>query len=265
MPKYLTDIEIEQITKEAQSNPEYLDDRIVRFGKNHDSVIRVSQIHNLILIEGNENTGFQHIHEKHDYYQSKVHWKKGQLGTGSKFASSTIGSLDYLKIADKIYDVNNLVKEDKTNNDYELYKATLDINGIKCTYRLLLYRGTKIIHNLFPEEDATKWLRPDKFNFIRVVSEGTVDYKNSTKFFSIVYRDKKGIVFKVSIVRKYALQIELIEITDVLKNITFFKDEAPLFDSFDVPCAFEIMMYEQSDLSKWELKILNHLTNSVGC
>lgn len=263
MPKYLTDIEIEQIKSEAHSNPEYRDDRILRFGKHHNSVLKVSQIHNLILIQGNENTGYQHIHRKHDYYQSKVHWKKGQLGTGSKFASSTIGFWDYLKIADKIYDVNNLVIEDKVNNDYELYKATLDVNGIEYTFRLLLYKGTKIIHNLFPEQDVTEWIRPDKFNFIRFVSEGTVDYKNSTKSFSILYQNKKKIVFKVSIVKKYALRKELIEITDVLKSITFFKDEAPLFSSFDVPCAFEIMVYQQMDLSKWELKILEYLANSL--
>jgi len=47
------------------------------------------------------------------------------------------------------------------------------------------------------------------------------------------------------------------------KNIAFFKEEVPLFDSFKVPLPFEIMAYEQTDLSQWELQILEYLANSV--
>lgn len=262
MAKYLTELEIKQIITDAEINPEFSDDRILHFGKNYHSVIKVSRIKQLILIEGNQNTGFKHINNRHDYFQSRSNWEKGKLGSGSKFASHTLGYWDYLKIADEIYDSNNYVKEERFDNDYELYKKALNINEVECPYRLLLYKGTKIIHNLFPEENVSIWKRPNGFNFIRIVSNVAIDYMNSIKRVSINYRSKTEVVYKISIVKNYYLKTEFIEIIDLIKNVVISEIQNPIPEDFN-HSVLDIVMYDDADLIIWEQKILDYKNELV--
>ena len=181
---YLTQIEISNITNDANSNPEYLDDRILHMGKHYYSIIKVSKKHQVILIEGNHKTGFQHINKRHCYYESRYYWKGNKLGSGSKFSSKTLG----------IWDENK-------KTDYDLYKSKLKIDNVECFYKLVMYKGTKIIHTLYPEEHVSIWKRPSNFNFIRHVSNLQINYANCLKCISINYRDKTQVVYSINITK----------------------------------------------------------------
>ena len=253
---YLTEFQISNIIKDA-NNPEYLNDKIMHIGRHYYSIIKVSKIHNLILVEGNDKTGFQHINKRHCYYQSRYYWdQRGKLGSGSKFSSKTFGYWDYLKIADDIYDPKNLIVENKETN-YDLYKAKLRIDSVECFYRLLLYKKTKIIHNLYPEADVSIWKRPSNFNFIRHVSNLQVDYANCLKYININYRDKTQVVYSINITKDYHSKKEVITITDSIKQVIVYKVEYPLISEFNFS-TFEVIMYDEADLEIFEQEILNY-------
>lgn len=256
MFKYLTDEEINKIIAEAESNKDFMEDNIVHFGRFYYSVIKVSKVHALILIEGNENTGFRHINQRHDYFHSRSNWKSGKLGSGSKFSSSTLGYFDYLRIADKIYETKIIIEKDRKNNDYEKYEAGLEIGQKYSVYRLLVYKGTRIIHNLFPLEDVSVWKRPKNFNLIRGTSK-SIDYKNALQQFTISYKNKKEIIYNINITKNFFLKIEFIEIVDIMNDKVFFKQERILEQSFSYQ-VFMVMNYFDSDLTFWEQEILNY-------
>jgi hypothetical protein len=167
-----------------------------------------------------------------------------------------VGYWNYLDIADKIFDIKNLVIEDRKNNEYELYKTVLSINQSDSSYKLVLYKGTKIIHTLYPEIDITIWKRPDKFNFIRTVSEFKIDYKNLIKSYVIAYRDKKRIAFEMIIIKNYSNQMESIEIIDKINSKSFCKYSWTINEPLTYS-PFDVLLYDHADLSTWEQKILD--------
>ena len=258
---HLSKAEIHSIITEAEVNPEYQDDKILHIGKRPCSIIKVSKINKLILIEGNYKTGFQHISKRHDYFSSRFYWKGNKLGNGKKFWSRTAGSKAYLEIADKIYNINNLIENDIKDNGYDVYKTKLIINDIESFYRLVLYLGTKIIHTIYPEKDISIWKKPINFNFIRHVSNTSIDYANSLKYVTIDYKNKKEAVYSIRITKDFMRKIEILEILDLKKGIEIYKEQNPYLLAFNF-FPMELIIYEDADLIFWEQKILdyhNHL------
>ena len=67
--------------------------------------MNVSAIHGLILIHGDEDTGFEHIRLRHEIYSPKTYWKVGEndslkLDYPSKFSPKSIPIFDYVLLAD---------------------------------------------------------------------------------------------------------------------------------------------------------------------
>lgn len=250
----LTESDIERINQAVESNPDYLETNIILGGQYHYDVVRVSQIHKLILIEGNQYTGLKHIKERHDYYHSRTTWDKGKLGNGSKFSRTTNPHSDYVKIADIIIETGERIYEDN-DRGYERYDALLNIDDKECFYKLLLHKGTKIIHALYPIENVSVWVRPNKFNFMRYVGlEG--DIINNIKTVIIDYRNKKGeSVYKIFFKKQYLKRIESIEIKDIKVNNVFWTDNIPLRGSYNFS-PIDTMIYGDEDLRVYENKIL---------
>ncbi|MDB5198914.1 MAG: hypothetical protein JWO92_877 [Chitinophagaceae bacterium] len=259
---HLSKKEISSIIKEAETNLEYQNDKILHIGKAHSSIIKVSKIHKLILIEGNDKTGFQHINKRHDYFQSRFDWKGNKLGTGSKFWSRTFGYWDYLKIADEIYTTKNMV-QDNEQNAYNLYRAKLKINDVECFYRLVVYNGTKIIHTIYPEENISIWKKSINFNFIRQISNTSIDYANCLKNVTMTYSNKKEIVYSIRIIKDFNRKIEVIEIFDIKKGIQIYKEQNPYLLAFSF-FPIELLMYEDADLIIWEQRILDYHNNNLN-
>ena len=142
----------------------------------------------LILIYGNEHFGFEHINNRHSNSPKKTNWQtidkaplditnrlSPKLDSPSRFSNQTIPFEHYTKIADEIFDKQNLNSaKNKKPNILDLYIGKTDKNATNelKEYRLLVYKKSKIIHTLFPTDSKTKNKRKGQFNFERMSPKG---------------------------------------------------------------------------------------------
>jgi hypothetical protein len=155
--RLLTTEEINLIIKES-SDSKYQIDNLFHLSGIHTTIQRVSKKTGLILIKGNDATGFDHIMVRHSPTSKSGHWIKGEkikLDDPSRFSLSTIPIFDYLAIADDVYKSENIVS-DKRNKEPETFDLFIgkytDRKGRSMDYKLLLYKGTPIIHNIIPHK-----------------------------------------------------------------------------------------------------------------
>lgn len=153
--RYLTSELIQYLNKKA-SDPIWGMGVLAAFRKNWYSIIAVSP-RNLIHFYGNEDTGWEHIQSRHSYYSEKMYFGKGATGDPSKFTSKSIPIYDFVNVADDIY-MQGVVDE-KEHPDAMLFVKYVgqstrytDSTGVPKDFVLILYRGTKIVHSLFPKK-----------------------------------------------------------------------------------------------------------------
>jgi hypothetical protein len=160
------------------------------------NVINLSQHNGLILTAGNEATGFEHIHSRHDFFSMKPYWRiengKEHLTNPSRFSFKSVPIFDYIEIADQLY--NDSCRSDnecKNPQHFEMYRGLVNYVNEQHEFDLLLYRNTKIIHGLYPRKSVTERKKPSKFHFFRGnvdssydvaanVVQITIPYLNST-------------------------------------------------------------------------------------
>ena len=151
----LTHEDIENIEKESGYNAvfqHYGLRRLIDSKMNWKEVVTVSD-KGLILIKGNCETGYQHIKERHDFWSIKSYSDGKKFEAQSKFPKY-IYPIDFIKIADAIYSLENLVikNEHPDADKYEKYKGQYQFDGENFEdVNLILYKNTKIIHSLFPQ------------------------------------------------------------------------------------------------------------------
>jgi hypothetical protein len=175
MNRILNSNEIKSLLQKAQ-DPVYKLQGVICFSsKNHPlDIIKISP-KGLIFIEGNDQTGFKHISERHNYYSGRIDWidfkdsnggiieKRGKhreviknLDNPSRFSPNSIPIFDYVKIADDIFCAENYCLE--KNKEKELFDLFIgyskSINNVK--YRLITYKDSKIVHTLFPDDNKSK-------------------------------------------------------------------------------------------------------------
>jgi hypothetical protein len=105
---YLTPAEIASIQGKASRSQMLRMENIISIGGKLTDIINLSAHHGLILIYGNEETGFEHIRMRHELYSGQTYWKTSEDGTTkldypSKFAPHSIPIIDYIAIADALY------------------------------------------------------------------------------------------------------------------------------------------------------------------
>ncbi len=125
--------------------------------------MRISQSKQLILFNGNEHTGYQHIYKRHNPIMKGATWSEsGSIHESTKFSFAHTPILYYLIVGEAIYCQANLNKVRNTRPDrFDLYIGSYtDPQNITNTYRLLLYKDTKIIHNVFPEHKVYHKFKP---------------------------------------------------------------------------------------------------------
>jgi hypothetical protein len=198
MSDFLTSDEINIITQESK-NPIYKDSSILTIGRKKTDIVRISPIHNLIFINGNEKTGLTHINQRHLQFQEVPKWKKQKDQNGlegfildkpSFFHSSIIPIFDYPKIADAIFDKKNInTKDNRTPAYVDLYSGDYyPKNYDPAPYRLLLYKGTKIVHNLYP---ITNQFSPIRIlNYKRGQTRAELHIQSCTAIIEIPYYDQ---------------------------------------------------------------------------
>lgn len=259
MENILSKKEIEFITEDSK-HERYQDPTIIHpsFVKTH--IMRISHTQGLILFYGNEKTGFVHIQERHSLTSIKPFWDEvKKLQNPSKFNNSIVPIFDYLKIAEGIYKVENLNTERNNNCEIvDLYIGKITLYGIEQTYKLILYKNTKIVHTLYPTSSKFNLKRKtNKFSRANIsishdILENTktilVPYKNidsevnyQIKFIcdlttnhqkTIIYKFKEGIV-----INKMILQSEKV-------NSNF--------------STMELLSYQYKNFSKYE-KVFENL------
>jgi len=137
---------LNQVDKEKFSN-----DKIIHLGQKKTSIVIHSKNSGLILIHGNEDTGLEHIFNRHSLVSRMHKWNnKGKMDNPSKFRIEN-APIDYLKIANKIFQPKNKnIKNNQRPDQFDLYIGDyLHFDSTKAEYTLLTYKNTSIIHTFF--------------------------------------------------------------------------------------------------------------------
>lgn len=270
----LTTEEIELVCKEG-ANPILRLPYILNTGSAHTSIYKVTTKNALIFIKGNEHTGFEHILNRHNYFTLKNFWKEGpkmesdnktRLDNPSKFNRTSIPIKDYIDIADSIFDDANLnVAKNNRPDVFDIYDGDFEHNEGKIVkYRLVVYKGTRIVHSLFP---TTKAFTRDKvINYAKGAVTASINNEPFILFKIPYHNDKNRIVFCI-LIRKYLKEKKeecFIEAYDETEQIiiTHRVGERPYnsddFDSIDK----EILQWQFRDLTKEE-KIIKQIENQI--
>jgi hypothetical protein len=270
----LTKEEIELVCKTG-SNPILRHPDVINFGNAHTTIYKVTTNNALIFIKGNKHTGFEHIHERHDFFSFKHFWKvepnmksdnKIRLDNPSKFSSKSIPILDYTKIADEVFKPANLnVAGNKRPEVFDVYDGVfLYRDEQKINYRLVLYKGTRIVHSLFPTDKIFN--REKVINYAKGSVTATIG-NEPYLLIKIPYHDhKQRVAFRI-LIRKYLKQKKeecFIEALDENGNniLTHRVGERP-YDTFDFTnIDRELWHWQLRDLTKEE-KIIKQLDKKL--
>jgi hypothetical protein len=148
--RLLTVDEIREILIES-NDPKYKVKNLLHLGGLPKSIQRISQSSGLILIKGNDDTGFDHIMVRH-HPMSKGTQK---LDDPSQFSLSTVPIYDLLHISDSVFKSENKILDhrNKRQDMFDLFIGPhTDKHGRTMDYKLFLYKDTPIIHNLIPNK-----------------------------------------------------------------------------------------------------------------
>ncbi|MBP6825014.1 MAG: hypothetical protein KA165_00505 [Saprospiraceae bacterium] len=223
MKGILSEGHIKKIEEEAQ-NPVYKMQGALTFSfasKNPLSIHRVTP-KGLIFIVGTEDTGFTHINQRHSIHSSKTFWAnfyddKGEeivkndilgraklsLDNPSNFHPHSIPIVDYVLIADQVFNSDNLKNEKNKHKDlFDVYEGmAVGLNKEEMRYRLILYKDSTIVHTLIPL--SKKFNRQEKIvaHFARRHPTMTHDTKDNRFQIDIEYTDEYGTVRYIFIIR----------------------------------------------------------------
>lgn len=262
-----------EITKEAEK-PIYKEQNLLLIGRKPTDIVRVSVKKGLILIHGNEHTGLQHINLRHNQFQGSPTWKKKSKGglkeyildNPSRFSISTIPFYDYIRIAEELFKEENKNIENNTNKKYcDLYEGDVTLNHIeKSRYRLVLYKDTRIIHNLYPVEG--KFTKKKIINYYKGSVSMTEYCASCLMIIKVPYLNHKNIVVYRAVFRidDYRKTDRLyIEINSKEGNpfISKYVGERPL--TFDIKSPRFMMGFQFTDLSAVE-EIILEIDNKIN-
>jgi hypothetical protein len=153
----------------------------------------------IIFIYGNEHLGVIHINDRHGYFSNRSDWAKDRLSgrifpdNPSKFPKNSLPIDDYRKIADDIYVPSNKVQCD--NEAFDMYTGISDqIEGQEMAFNMLLYRGTKIVHTVYPKQKKYNRIKKTSLNLIRRALTVTTTPLEEVLIASLPYTDIKDII-----------------------------------------------------------------------
>lgn len=192
--RILTVDEINEVLIEAR-NPKYEIQNLLHLGRTITSILRISKNKKLILIRGNSETGFDHILERHHPTSKTGFWKhETNLENPSKFSLRIIPIYDFLHVAESIFEEQNLINDER-NKRQDLFNLYIgqhtDSQNKLADYKLLLYKGTRVIHSLFP---IKRTFNRKKVINLRQGNTSSISYdREGINMFYIPYFDEKNI------------------------------------------------------------------------
>lgn len=144
MEDLLTESEIDEILRDLKKE-EYLNDKILHLGRNKTSIILHSNESGLILVRGNEDTGYEHIFNRHSLF-SRIPFKDDPSKIRLEMAL-----IKWLTVLSKIFKRENFNPEkNQFPEKYDLYQGEYEhFDNKKIKYRLITYKNTGIIHTFY--------------------------------------------------------------------------------------------------------------------
>jgi hypothetical protein len=86
---------------------EYLNTHVISGEATETSIITITALRQLIFTEGNEDTGYGHLRDRHSLYSVKNYWVGQKLDDPSKFHPKMMPIVDFIKIAEAVFDPEN--------------------------------------------------------------------------------------------------------------------------------------------------------------
>lgn len=169
----LSEEEIKAILEESK-DPRYSAKLTSFLTLKKTDIFRLSRETGLILIQGNEHTGLEHIKLRHSKISNKAYWKEGnKLENQSKFRLR-LSPFEYIYVASKIFKLEN--KNDEKNrrpDTFDLYIGEFTHkDGVQSEYTLLTYKNTGIIHTFFNSNNRKPFNKKKRLDLRRGWSYG---------------------------------------------------------------------------------------------
>lgn len=223
MKGILTKEQIAFIEKEAQ-NSIYRTPGVISFAvgaKSPFAIIRITP-KGLIFIKGTDDTGFEHINQRHSPSSENIYWvnftdnkgnivdkkdilgrKKFRLDNPSSFHPYSIPILSYLSIADQVFSSENVnIEKNKRKDLFDVYDGIVSgLDGKQLEYRLLTYKDSKIVHTLIPLTKEFNKQEKLIVNFARQNPRLIIPINHDDCQIEIPYIDEYQIVRYVIIIR----------------------------------------------------------------
>ncbi len=228
------------------------------------SIITISKERHLIFTEGNEDTGFRHLSDRHSYFSRRHYWRlddqnEYKLDKPSKFYPGFMPMIDYVNIADEICRLEN--KNTTVNHKTNLFDK---YTGEYChekfgseKYHVLTYKDTMIVHTLFP--DKKKHNPKFKCLFARGPVSETLKYPEGINDLFVPFLDHTdSIRFSITIRRYYGQLMEHLIISEhddtgeVLKQYLIGEREHAVFKRFERE---DMHNLQHADISEFEQMI----------
>ncbi|MEQ6169103.1 hypothetical protein AAOE16_18030 [Ekhidna sp. MALMAid0563] len=190
----LTPSEIKEIQEEAKK-PKYAQTNLVHLGKDKTSIFRISPTTGLILINGNEWTGREHIDIRHSPSSRMPYWDENdKLENQSKFHLG-LPPIAYLSVADQVYKTENFNKEkNKRPEVFDLFIGNAQFNNLPETeYTLVIYKDTKIIHSFFVSSNKKPFNKKKIIDLRQGWANSSWDLMAGIETFTIPYFDRNSI------------------------------------------------------------------------
>lgn len=254
--------ELNSIIEEAR-NPIYSEPNLLHLGSNKTSIIGVSKANGLTLVYGTEDTGYKHIIERHSLTSRNPYWDdKNKIGNPTKF-NLNLAPIEYLYVASQIYKPENInIAKNKNPEKFEVYIGLYKhFDGCEIEYKLILYKGTKIIHTFFINDnkkpfnkkkivDLRQGWTSASHNLIRCVQTFEIPYYNNLdiEVLKIIVR-----FFEIEKTEKWYIQVNSEEGHPILT--TFIKE---LNSEISIPMAFRMTQIDFMDI-EWIEKIIKQI------
>jgi len=217
----------------------------------------------LILIEGDEETGTAHFLSRHRPFTNTFTQISDGFIRTSRFPTDKGGLFDLMPIMEFVYDENHLqTKQNKYPDFVEVYDAKIpSLDNQK--YRLIVYKGTKIVHTFFPVERNKPVRLFQKLN-------AQIEYQDSEIIRLVIpYINTENIVvFAIAVLLKLQEGKEEFRVLFYKEKAaeTYIKIAEAFIKEIEVKYQFNIeIRIEQLnhyDFTQWEDKIIEHINNN---
>ena len=267
MERLFSKDDIRAIEKDAADNfEEYYGGLVGDGNATERSIMTISKLKELIFVKGNDDTGWNHLWDRHTSNSFQQYWKpddqgKEMLDKPSKFHGQMMPIIEYVKVADAIFTPENKNIEKNNHPDiFDVYSGTYTFKEYSEKYRLVVYKDSKVVHTLFPT--GKKQNPPNRTKYAKgPVSKGFA-FPAGYNDLRLPYFNAKGLTAYSLLLRKFlGEQVErfFVVIHDAAgEDLEFYVLDSRPMTGMEQYEHEDMAMFQYSDLSDYE-KLINEI------